>query len=122
MRYSLFILLFMLHSPAFAGDEDMNPTAYSVFDPVTGFMIPSEGPPPPPHIPNTNATTQAPTDTVTPTPPSTATSQAMTSPNTLEDKSKQSPMWMYLVAVALILGGFAAWVRNKEKINKSNLD
>jgi len=122
MRYSLFILLFMLHSLAFAGDEDMNPTAYSVFDPVTGFMIPSEGPPPPPHIPASNATTQARTDTVTPESQSTVASQAMTSPNSIEDNSKQSPMWMYLVAAALILGGFAAWVRKKGKISRSNLD
>ena len=111
----------MLHPPAFAGDEDMNPTAYSVFDPVTGYMIPVEDPPPQQHT-QVNATTQAPTDTATPTPQTTVDSQAMTSPNTIADDAKQSPMWMYLIAAALILGGFAAWVRNKGKISRSNLD
>ncbi len=106
----------MLHSPAFAGDEDMNPTAYQVFDPVTGYMIPADQLPPQEHTPVTTA------DSTMPNTSTAASSQSMTSQTSTAEETNQSPMWMYLVAGAIILGGFAAWVRNKGKISNSNLD
>ncbi|NNE38650.1 MAG: hypothetical protein HKN08_10135 [Gammaproteobacteria bacterium] len=116
MRNITILLILMLHSPAFAGDEDMNPTAYSVFDPVTGYMIPADQLPPQEHT-STATTTN---ETTIPDESSTMVGQPMASESSTNED--QSPMWMYLVAGALILGGFAAWVRNKGKISNSNLD
>ena len=107
----------MLHSPAFAGDEDMNPTAYSVFDPVTGYMIPADQLPPQEHTPATSSTNETTTLGT-----QISAGQPMTTQASAIEEPEQSYILMYLVAGALILGGFAAWVRNKGKVSKSNLD
>lgn len=36
----LWLATFALTSPAVAGDEDISPSAYQIFDPETGYMIP----------------------------------------------------------------------------------
>ena len=41
----LLVTCLVLPLPGQAGDEDMNPSMYQIFDPETGYMIPVEKPP-----------------------------------------------------------------------------
>ena len=36
----IYLVLLLPYSEVHAGDEDMNPTAYQRFDPITGYMVP----------------------------------------------------------------------------------
>jgi cobalamin biosynthesis Mg chelatase CobN len=129
-RYIIRTIIFCNTINVYAGDEDLNPTAYQRFDPETGFMVTIDSPPSSQHTPPSQQNTTQPSAqmTATATAPEktnttgTVVSQAVKNQQTDMTPIESSPMWMYLVAGALILGGFAAWVRNKEKVSKSNLD
>ncbi len=95
-----------------AGDEDMNPTAYHRFDPVTGYMIPIEEPP------------QGQQDHSQTTAPVTAQTNGMNqTTNATEDTVVSNSIWLYILASLTIIVGLAAWIRGKGTgISSSNLD
>jgi hypothetical protein len=82
----------------YAGDEDMSPSVYQQFDPVTGYMITVESPP---------AASQ------NHAPAAVAADVASTPPDDQAEDPSQSQYWVYLLAVMLLGGGFVAWFRNK---------
>ena len=82
----------------YAGDEDMSPSVYQQFDPVTGYMITVESQP---------ATQQNHAPAVV------AADTSSTSPDDQAESPSQSQYWIYLLAAMLLGGGFAAWMRNK---------
>ena len=81
----------------YAGDEDMSPSVYQQFDPVTGYMITVESQPTTQqnHAPAATDASLAPTD-----------DQA--------ENPSRSLFWIYLLAAMLLGGGFVAWMRNKK--------
>ena len=103
-----------LMATVYAGDEDMNPTAYQRFDPETGFMVPIQ-----PHEAqqqNHDQTTQG-TAELPQTPDSAI------QPPEAEEPTGSASFWLYLLAGITILAGFAAWIRSKKvKTSPSHLD
>ena len=110
-KLSLFTIL--ISPVVHAGDEDMNPTAYHQFDPVTGYMIPIEDPPPSQqkHTPLSVAKTIV-----------DANITADPVPNQPEDTGQGNLFWLYFLTALTIFAGFAAWIGKKGDINNSNLD
>lgn len=94
------LLTFVLASPLFAGDEDMSPSAYHVFDPETGYMM-----------------------TVDPLaeeqPPAAAADNAAVDIDTanLNEEAKTSTAWLYWIAVFVVVAGIAIWL-----ISRRNAD
>ena len=88
----------------FAGDEDMSPNAYNVFDPVTGYMVPADS------QPNAQQGHEM----------SETDASSTTEPLESETEiSNQLNRWFYVLAVVLLAGGFAAWRRNKDRISSN---
>jgi hypothetical protein len=80
----------------FAGDEDMSPNAYHIFDPETGYMITVES------VPDGQSISTE-TDSNEPAQP-------------LGDQSettRTSDIWIYLIGALLVAVGLAVWKRNK---------
>jgi len=88
-RILLSLLLAFWAAALYAGDEDMSPSAYHVFDPETGFMV-----------------TVDPTDEeqLDATPPDVNAPQI--EPTAAID-------WRGWIAALLILGGIVIWLRKK---------
>jgi hypothetical protein len=100
---SLLCLTAILIAPAlYAGDEDISPNAYNVFDPVTGYMITVESQP------------DAQQDkSMTAIDPNAEAEQADE-----EDEDFTVPQrWIFLLAVIFLAVGYAVWKRNKENIS-----
>ena len=109
----IFLVTIFVSPIGHAGDEDMNPTAYHQFDPVTGYMFPIENPPPTKqnHTPLSAANTIVDaTITVDPL------------PNEPQDTGQGNLFWLYLFSALTIFAGFAAWIGKKRNLNNSNLD
>jgi len=103
---SLLCLTAFLTTPTiYAGDEDISPNAYNVFDPVTGYMVPADSQP---TALQGHEMTEA------------DANLAADPLNNQSENPAQSQRWIYLLALMLLAGGFAAWSRNKEKISRSN--
>jgi len=102
----LLCLTAVLATPAtYAGDEDMSPNAYHIFDPETGYMITVES------LPDGQQAL--------------AEADANSTADPLKDQAEdaiQNQTWIYLIAAILLAGGFAGWRRNKDKIKISTLD
>ncbi len=88
----------LITSRLYAGDEDISPSVYQQFDPVTGYMITVE---PPPAAQQNHA------------PAAVAADVASTPPDDQAEGPSRSQYWIYLLAVMLLGGGFVAWLRNK---------
>jgi hypothetical protein len=109
------ILLCLLSlSDVQAGDEDMNPTAYMQFDPVTGYMIPIENPPASQHAPATKTTTGP----ATPAEP--ATSMKNTQP--VRDGRRPYPIWVPVLIGVIAIGMIAALIRKRKLNPESRMD
>ena len=112
---SFWLFLSCLMTTVYAGDEDMNPTAYQRFDPETGFMIPIQQP----HDgqqQNHNQTTQGTTDAV-------QTPDTSMPPPVVEAPAESTSFWLYLLAGVTVLAGLAAWIRGKKvRTTSSHLD
>jgi hypothetical protein len=90
-----------LTTPALhAGDEDISPNAYNVFDPVTGYMVPAESQPTAQQGQSMTATNRD------------AGAEAT---DDQADKPTQLHSWILLLALTFLVGGYAAWKRNKEQ-------
>jgi predicted amidohydrolase YtcJ len=91
----------ILTTPALhAGDEDISPNAYNVFDPVTGYMVPAESQPTAQQGQSMTATNRD------------AGAEAT---DDQADKPTQLHSWILLLALTFLVGGYAAWKRNKEQ-------
>jgi hypothetical protein len=83
----------------YAGDEDMNPTAYSRFDPETGFMVPIQQP----HEGQQQGS-----------------SDAMQTPDSelviavADEAVESTSFWLYLLLSVTVIAGLAAWIRSKK--------
>lgn len=102
----LYLTAIFVTTRLYAGDEDISPSVYQQFDPVTGYMILVESPPVaqqnhPLREVDANITTDS------------LDNQA--------ENSARPQLWIYLLAVTLIGGGFAAWKRNKDKVSSGDL-
>ena len=103
---SLLLLTAILTTPTLhAGDEDISPNAYNVFDPVTGYMVPADSQP----------TTQQGHEL------SDADANLAADPlNDQTEGTSESQRWIYLLAIVVLAGGFISWRRNKEKTSSNN--
>jgi hypothetical protein len=98
-RTCLLCLTVLLVSPAiFAGDEDMSPNAYHIFDPETGYMITVES---------------VPDGQIAPT--GADSNKPVPSLGNQTETARDSQSWLYLIAAMLVVAGFAAWKRKNEK-------
>lgn len=97
---SLLMLTAILITPALhAGDEDMSPNAYHIFDPVTGYMVTVEPQTTPQQGPEASA----------------ADGNMAAEP--VDDQAVAQPQtWLFMLAVMLLAGGYGAWKRNKDNI------
>jgi hypothetical protein len=92
---SLLWLMAVLIAPAtFAGDEDMSPNAYHIFDPETGYMITVESVPDGQQASNEGNSTLATGSTA---------DQSTT--------SEKPGVWSYLIIAIALAAGFTAWLR-----------
>lgn len=109
--------------PVSAGDEDMNPTAYQQFDPVTGYMIPIENPPQNQQGHNSATSTQASGEQQQAAAESiTGAPAESTTASTSAPTSSSPSFWVYLLAAIVIIGGLAAWIRRGTRSQPGNLD
>jgi hypothetical protein len=91
----------ILTTPAsFAGDEDMSPNAYHIFDPETGYMITVES------VPDGQSATTV-----------VDSSQPAQAPADRQGAAQITQVWIYVIAAMLVAGGLIAWRRNREKID-----
>jgi len=103
---SLLCLTAILISPTlYAGDEDISPNAYNIFDPVTGYMVPADSQP-----------TAQQGHAISEVGPNIASEPQ----DNQAENSTRPQSWIYLLAVMLLTAGYAAWKRNKNKISSSN--
>lgn len=86
-----------------AGDEDMSPSAYHVFDPETGYMM-TVDPMAEEQLQGDAATDAATPDVV---------------PGTATDTALLSRSWTYLLPALLVIVGVIAWLRRKTKASPS---
>lgn len=101
---SLLCLTAVFMAPAsFAGDEDMSPNAYHIFDPETGYMITVESVPE-----GQQASPEA--DVVI----------ARESQADRVEISTEPRFWTYLLIAILIAGGLAAWKRSRDRISTTD--
>lgn len=101
---SLLCLTAILMTPAtHAGDEDMSPNAYHIFDPETGYMITVESQP---DAQGASAEADA--------------NIAAETPDDQAENLAQSQFLSYLLIAILIAGGLIAWRRKKDKISSGN--
>ena len=87
----LSLVLTLCTATLYAGDEDMSPSAYHVFDPVTGYMI-----------------------TVDPL------AEEQQDPAAADDLSSEvdttAPVpWQYWIATIVVAGGIAVWLHKKRE-------
>ena len=87
----LLLLVLILGVAAYAGDEDMSPSAYHVFDPETGYMI-----------------------TVDPLDEEQQVSTV--SDDLLPEVEKTAPgPWQYWIATIVVAGGIAFWLHKRRE-------
>ncbi len=87
------LLLTLLTATLYAGDEDMSPSAYHVFDPVTGYMITVD--------------------------PLAEEQQDSAAPGDLPpevDTTAPVP-WQYWIATIVVAGGIVVWLRKRREIH-----
>lgn len=84
--------------PAFAGDEDISPNAYQVFDPETGFMVPADSLP----------------DAQQGHPPADQTDAGSAAADAGQGSAPSRLLPLLLVAV-IAMAGVAVWLRAKRK-------
>ena len=82
----------------YAGDEDMSPSAYHVFDPVTGYMI-----------------TVDPLDEEQPDPAPTDDASPEVETTEVTGEPTASVPWQYWIATIVVAGGIAVWLRKKRE-------
>lgn len=103
---SLLAVIAVLLAPELrAGDEDMSPSAYHVFDPETGYMMTID---PMAEEQIVDAGDDATAET-------TASAAAETSDGKA-DRLAKARQWSYLAALILIIGGLIVWIRKKDRI------
>ncbi len=85
------LLLTLWTAALFAGDEDMSPSAYHVFDPLTGYMI-----------------------TVDPQAEEQRDSAAPDDLSPEVDTTAAVP-WQYWIAAIVVAGGIAVWLRKRRE-------
>ena len=81
----------------YAGDEDMSPSAYHVFDPVTGYMITVD--------PQAEEQDSAETGGVPPE----------VDPTEVTDEPIAPVPWQYWIATIVVVGGFAVWLHKRRE-------
>jgi len=101
----LLLLTALVISPClYAGDEDMSPNAYHIFDPETGYMVTVESQ------------------------PDAQQGQSMTAidPNAEAEQADEDDghftvlqRWIFLLAVILLAGAYAVRKRSKEYISRA---
>lgn len=101
---SLLCLIAVLATPAsHAGDEDMSPNAYHIFDPETGYMITVES------VPEGQQSSLEPDAFLD-----------AGSPDDQIEGTEKSNAWVYVLTAIVVAVGFTAWKRNREKISGTN--
>ena len=93
---------------AYAGDEDMSPNAYQQFDPVTGYMVPVDDP---------NASQQGHGESAA----DTVAGDAAELSGDGSVNAVQPGLWLSLLAAAVVLAAFVAWVRNKSTAGSKHI-
>ena len=83
----------------YAGDEDMSPSAYHVFDPVTGYMITVD--------PQAEEQGVATGDETSPEPEASEVADGLTTP----------VPWLYWIAAIAVTGGFVVWLSKRRESN-----
>ncbi len=75
----------------YAGDEDMSPSAYHVFDPVTGYMITVD--------------------------PQAEEQQVSAAPEDVQPEVDTTALvlWQYWIAVIVVAGGIAVWLHKRRE-------
>ncbi|MGY8814730.1 MAG: hypothetical protein ACKVHQ_08425 [Gammaproteobacteria bacterium] len=106
----LSILLTGISSGVYAGDEDMNPTAYSRFDPETGFMVAVDP----------NETTQQ--DHTPATDITSAPAEPVIASQPIEEPTQSFPLWTLVIAGVLGLGMIVLMIKKRKPNQESNLD
>ncbi|MDH3350845.1 MAG: hypothetical protein OEM51_04815 [Gammaproteobacteria bacterium] len=98
----LFLTALSVTSTLHAGDEDMSPSAYHVFDPETGYMmtvdpLAEEQPDPTPDEAKTE----------------TATNDTAVSAVDRAAAPALRQMWGYVVAAIVLIAGIAVWAKSR---------
>jgi hypothetical protein len=102
-RVLLCLAVLLIVPVAYAGDEDMSPSAHQKFDPVTGYMIPDDDPAAQGHAA-----------------PGAAEAGSAAAGDEGAASSTQSSMWGYLLFAAALFAAFLAWTSKKRKAGRSS--
>lgn len=114
MKYGpvlLFLIFIGINTSVNAGDEDMNPTIYSRFDPETGFMIPNDPPP---------SSQQA--HTATPGVIAESSQQDSFAPPQADETAQAYPLWVPVIAGFIGLVVIITLVKKRRPTADSRLD
>jgi hypothetical protein len=104
-RVLLCLAVILIVPVAYAGDEDMSPSAYQKFDPVTGYMIPEDDPSAQPQGHAAPGDAEA--------------GSAANAGGEGSASSTPSPMWGYLLFAAALIAALLAWASKKRKARRS---
>ncbi len=98
------LVLTLWTATLYAGDEDMSPSAYHVFDPVTGYMITVDP------LAEEQQDSAAPDDL----PPKVETTD-------VTDEPTAPDPWQYWIATIVVAGGVVVWLlKRRESHNVTN--
>jgi len=99
----LFLTALLVTSTLHAGDEDMSPSAYHVFDPETGYMM------------TVDPLAEEQLDPATPDEAMTVTATNDAAVSALDQAATPAPrqMWGYLIAAIVLIAGIAVWAKSR---------